>query len=116
METKKSVKVYVMFNREERVLIDKIVRKRVGNRTIEQILNEYSYVFDYYRKLFSLLPKVYSGQWVDVTEEYHVLADIISKEYNDPETDPKDKACLKRISDAIALQRDPYRTDLQEGV
>ena len=74
----RETKTYSMsFSKEEATLIDSLVREQVGKRTINSILDEYSYVINYYSALFTLVQKVYNvGSYNPFSsDEIRVLTD-----------------------------------------
>lgn len=103
----RETKTYSMsFSKEEATLIDSLVREQVGKRTINSILDEYSYVINYYGALFTLVQKVYNvGSYNSFSsDEIRVLTDILAKAYNDGKHDAS-KEMIKEICDAIDLLR-----------
>ena len=104
MKTKEVKNIQIQFSIEDRKIIDRLIRKRVGKVTIQKILDEYSYVFDWYLGMFTLIRKMASGMWVSLDyNEYNVLASLISEAYNSD--DEPEKEAIKAIADAIDAQR-----------
>lgn len=103
----RETKTYTLtFSAEDAKLIDTLIREQVGSRTIESILNDFSYVFNTYRALFTLIPKVYHvGNYVTLDyEERNVLTSFLSKAYNDGKHEElRDQ--IKEICDAIDVLR-----------
>ena len=104
----KETKSYSMaFSTEESNLIDSLIREHVGSRTIESILDEYSYVISYYRSLLSLVSKIYYniGSYVTFDNgELNVLVDLLSTAYNDGKHDSS-REMIKGLCDAIDILR-----------
>lgn len=103
MKTKEVKSIQIQFSLEDRKIIDRLIRKKVGKVTILKILDEFSYVFDWYLGMFTLIKKMTSGMWVSLDyNEYHVLCNLISEAYNSD--DEPDKEAIKAIGDAIDAQ------------
>lgn len=107
MEIREYKKITIRFELSDRRLIDRLIRKQVGDRKISWILDNCSYVFGWYAGLFSLISKMRSEQYVTLdSDEYSAIAELISKAYNDPDETEKD--AIKKIADAIDAQRNWY--------
>ena len=107
METMKFTHVSVRFADEEKQLFEKLVRKQVGERNVNYMLDNYGFCFDWYKRLLSVLGKIYSGIYCGFeSTEFSVIVDIVNPAYNDPTTDEHDKEIAKRMLDQIdELQR-----------
>ena len=104
MKTKETKDIRIQFSLDDRKIIDRLIRQKVGKVTIQKILDEYSYVFDWYLGMFTLIRKMASGMWVSLDyNEYNVLASLISEAYNSD--DEPEKESIKAIADAIDAQR-----------
>jgi len=108
MEIKRRETIYLQFSPDEAMLIDSLIREQFGKKTVEEIMDSFSYVFGWYRALFNLIPRICHGQKIEYdTDEYNVLSSIISKAYNDGKHESQ-KDMLQSISDAMKVQRDAF--------
>ena len=100
MHTREDKKITIMFDVEDRILIDRLIKEQVGGMTIGQIMEDMSYVLGWYKSLLNLVDKIRTGWYTDLSlEEINVIKTLISKAYNnDSETE---KEAIKKIGDAI---------------
>lgn len=107
MKISEKKKVYIEFELEDRRIIHRLVREQVGDKTIAWILDNYSYVFEWYIGLFSVLRKIHSDRCIDLDyDEFNALSTLVSKAYNNPNETEKD--AIKGIADAIDAQRNSW--------
>lgn len=106
MEIKTKTSYSASFSQDEAKLIVRLIREQVGHRTMNEILDDGSYVRGYYRAIFSMISKICGiGSYVTFdSEEINVLVNTISTAYNDGKHDDC-KEMLDTISDAVKFLR-----------
>lgn len=111
MEIRKNETYNLKFSGSDVKLIASLIKEQVGTTTIDEILDSFNYIFDWYRYMMDMFRKIYNsgfttGERITLTpNEYRVLGDILSKAYNDGKREDS-KAQIKEICDAIQLQRE----------
>ena len=100
MHTRENKTISIMFDAEDRILINRLIKEQVGKTTIGEIIEDMSYVINWYKDLLSIVTKIETGWYTDFSlEEICVIKTVISKAYNnDSETD---KEAIKKIGDTI---------------
>lgn len=107
MEIRQSKRVYIKFGQNDMRVLNRLIHEQVGDKTIGWILDNYSYVFEWYAGLFSIIRKMRGPQGITLDpDEYNALATLVSKAYNDPNETEKD--AIKEIADAIDTQRNSW--------
>ena len=106
MTIKESKSYQLIFSEEDARLIDTLIRERVGNRKISEIMDDMNYVQDWYCGMFSLARK---SRRIGVPatlnyDEENVLKGLISWAYNDGKH-KEYKELLEGMSNALKATR-----------
>lgn len=102
MRIRETKTITIGFDTADALLIKRLIVEQVGGVTIGKIMDEMSYVFDWYLGMMTLVKKIAHGDYVTLDHnEKNAVSTILSKAYNS-ETETE-KEAIKAIADAIDL-------------
>ena len=105
MNIRETKKTTICFDANDKLIIERLIIEQVGKRTVEEIMNEMSYVFGWYAAMMSMVKKIFSGWYVALdSDEINVLSHLFCKAYNS-DTEPE-KEAIKKMANAIGTMKD----------